>query len=101
MEEARRLSLIALKADPGNTGALHQLGAVEEAEGNLDAAAIHYLDSLERNPFFFASYTAAVRILEGARISVSYLDAYVNAVIEGGDHSTAKQRLIEFLSRRL
>ena len=100
LDEARRLSLAALEAESENAGAFHQLGAVAEAEGDVEAAMIYYLNSLERDPFFFASYTAAGRMLEKTRISLSYLDAYVGSVIEGGDYGDAKNRLIEFVKRR-
>ncbi|MFH1313169.1 MAG: hypothetical protein ABIJ00_08050 [Candidatus Eisenbacteria bacterium] len=101
MDEARRLALAALEIESKNAAAFHQLGAVAEAEGDTQAALIYYLDSLERDPFFFASYTAAGRMLEKSRISLSYLDAYVASVIEGGDCSDAKNRLIGFVKRRM
>jgi 4-amino-4-deoxy-L-arabinose transferase-like glycosyltransferase len=100
LEEARRLSLAALEAEPRNAGAFHQLGALAEAEGDFETAVVYYLDSLERDPFFFASYTAAGRMLEKTRISLSYLDVYVGSVIEGKDYTDAKDRLIEFVKRR-
>jgi 4-amino-4-deoxy-L-arabinose transferase-like glycosyltransferase len=100
LDEARRLALAALEAESENAGAFHQLGAIAEGEGDLEAAMTHYLDSLGRDPFFYASYAAARRLLERSRISVSYLDAFVAIVIAGKDYSEARTRLIEFVKRR-
>ena len=98
--EAERLALRALHLDPGNAGALFQLGAIEESRGDTLQALTHYLDCLEGDVFFSASYEAAARILDAQRISRSYLDAYVDGLLLG-DPGTRKSDLIGFVRRRL
>jgi tetratricopeptide (TPR) repeat protein len=99
-EEARRLIAIAMEEEPGNAGAYFQLGAIEESEGNIELSFGYYLDSLENDPFFYASYAGAKRILEMLRISAYYLDSYMDALVRGGDHVEAKEKLIDFVGKR-
>jgi hypothetical protein len=98
---ARSLISVALQREPGNAGAHFQLGAMKETEGDLLGAATHYLDSLERDPFFYGPYAGMKRILEEARINASYLDVYVGNLIDMKEHTEAKARLIGFLQGRL
>jgi hypothetical protein len=97
--EARRLAIYALELDPGTASAYMQLGALEEKAGDNLAALTHYLDCLERNPFFVAAYDGAARILDAERINRAYLDAYVDGLLRGkpGDR---KADLIDFIKRR-
>jgi hypothetical protein len=98
---ARELAMRALKLDPSTAGAYHQLGAIAETEGNRLEALTYYLDCLERDPYFAASYQAASGILDAARIDTSYLYAYVDAVINGGKTAEAKADLVRFATPRL
>ena len=100
-DRARQLVATALAQEPDNAGAFFQLGAMEEAEGNLARAACSYLDSLERDPFFYASYAGARRMLEQADISVSYLDRFIEKVIDHGETGQARAGLERFLQERL
>jgi tetratricopeptide (TPR) repeat protein len=99
--EARRLASRALGIEPDHAGAQFQLGALEEGDGNIEMAMTYYLDSLADDPFFFASYTGARRILERNNISVSYLDDYVERAIDEAEINQSKSRIIGFLTRRL
>lgn len=99
-EEAERLARRALQLDPRNAGALFQLGALEESGGNTLQALAYYLDCLEGDVFFVAGYEAAAKILDAQRISRSYLDAYVDGLLQG-DAKIRKSDLMEFVRRRL
>ncbi len=99
--EARRLAQHALSLDPSAAGTYFQIGAIEDEEGNRLQAFTAYLDCLERDPFFVASYEAARRILEAQRISTSYLDAYVQDLLDGKASTNTKTNLIDFLRHRL
>jgi hypothetical protein len=101
LEEARSLAFLALVREQESAGAYFQLGAIEEARGNAGRAAAYYLDSLERDPFFYGSYAGLRKIVAEARINQSYLDDYVGSVIEKRDHTMSKARLREFLTKRL
>jgi hypothetical protein len=101
LEEARSLAFLALVREPENAGAYFQLGAIEETQGNKRKAAAYYLDSLERDPFFFGPYAGCRRILTEARVNLSYLDDYVNSLIAKREHLPAKARLNAFLAKRL
>jgi hypothetical protein len=98
---ARALITEALRREPENAGAYFQLGAMEQYEGNEAPALTHYLESLERDPFFYASYSRAQIILENAHINTSYLDSYIAAVIEGRDRGDLRKMLIRLVRERL
>jgi tetratricopeptide (TPR) repeat protein len=99
-EEARRLALRALSLDPRTAGAYFQLGAIAQDGGRLTEALTYYLDCLEADPYFMAAYEAAATVLEAARINRSYLDAYVDDLMSGGDHAGARAKLISFVKVR-
>lgn len=99
-EEAERLARRALQMDPKNAGAFFQLGAIEEAKGDTLQALTHYLDCLEGDVFFAASYEAVGKILDRKRISRSYLDAYVDGLL-AGQATIGKSEIIEFVRKRL
>ncbi len=98
--KARGLIEDALGREPDNAGAFFQLGAMEQAEGDPAAAIAHYLASLERDPFFYASYSRAQTILDASGINPSYLDGYVTAILDGKEHAGLRRSLIEFVAGR-
>lgn len=100
LDEAREIALAVVRSDPDEASAYFQLGAIEEQLGNLPAAFGFFLDTLERDPFYYASYTGAGRILESLRIDRSYLDDYVQALIRGGDAATLRAKLTGFVENR-
>gem|GEM_PF-2154701 len=100
MVRARRLSYLAISRDPGVAGAYHQLGAIEEAEGNPEEAIRYYLETLERDPYFSASYGAAAGILEDAGISTTYLERYVEESVHGGRLEDLKGQILQFVRER-
>ena len=97
---ARELLREALSREPENAGAYFQLGAIEQAEGHTTAAMADYLASLDRDPFFYASYGRARAILENIGISPSYIDSYVSSVLAEKDHAALRGRLIGFVADR-
>jgi tetratricopeptide (TPR) repeat protein len=98
-QKARQLADHALALDPADAGALCQLGALEEQAGNKIEAAGYYLDCLESDPFFYAAYQGAARMLTAEGINASYLDAYVDDLVRGvRGHKRAD--LLGFLKRR-
>jgi hypothetical protein len=97
---ARRLVGRALRKEPQNAGAYFQLGAIEEAEGNQPAAMSYYLDTLDRDPFFYAAYANATKLLEANRISLSYIDRYVQSVLADEPHDQLHQDLVEYIMAR-
>jgi hypothetical protein len=101
LDQARSLAFLALVREPESAGAYYQLGAIAEAKGEFRKAAAYYLESLERDPFFYGPYAGARRMLGEAGINLSYLDDYVNSLIEQRDHLPAKARLIRFTEMRL
>jgi tetratricopeptide (TPR) repeat protein len=96
---AEKYAREALRLDPGNAGALFQLGAIDEHDGNTDAAFGYYLDALEADPFFSAAYSAAADMLDARRINRAYLDAYLDGLVRGGGPYD-KQDLIRFFGGR-
>jgi len=98
-EEARRYALEALRLEPGNAGALYQMGAIEEKQGNAERAFAYYLDALESDPYFTVAYSAAAGMLEARRINRSYLDAYVDGLVRGRA-IYSKEDLIRFFGER-
>jgi hypothetical protein len=100
LAEARKLVEHALREEPENAGAFFQLGAIEEAQGNGAAAISDYLDCLDRDPFFYAAYSGARRILEAGRVSPSYVDTYIDLVLNGKPHAELHQRLVEYVAGR-
>jgi len=97
---ARALLEQALEREPENAGAYFQLGALEQAEGNPVAAIAHYLESLRRDPFFYAAYSRSQKILEENGISPTYIDDYVAAILGGSHAADLRRRLIQFVAGR-
>jgi hypothetical protein len=97
---ARQLSHLAMSLEPGNAGARFQLGAVEEAEGGMVAAVTYYLEALERDPFYAASYRGAQRVVEAAGVDPSYLDRYVEMAMRAEDVQDEKRRIVGFVEER-
>jgi hypothetical protein len=62
----RALWEATVRASPGNPRAHHNLGAVHEREGRLDAARASYAAALEREPGYVAARRGLARV-EGAR----------------------------------
>ncbi len=99
-DSATRYARLAASREPGNAGAHFQLGAIEEAEGDMAGAIEYYLDALERDPFYFASYRGAQRVLEGVGVSTAYLDRYVEMSMEGEAPEDLKQQITGFVKKR-
>jgi len=99
-ERARGYARLAISREPGNAGAHFQLGAMEEAEGDMAGAIGYYLDAIERDPFYFASYRGAQRVLEAVGVSPAYLDRYVEMCIGGGTTGELKRQIIGFVEDR-
>jgi hypothetical protein len=97
MKEARRYAMAGLAGEPNSAGAHFQLGAIEEAEGDPAAAFESYLTSLEHDPFFYASYAGARRILESHNANPSYMDSYVDIILRGEDHIQARERMLTYV----
>ena len=100
LDEAREAALAIAKSDPDEAGVYFQLGAIEEELGNRAGAFGYFLDTLDRDPFYYASYAGAARILDSVRIDRSYLDAYVEILLKGEDAAPARARLTEFVRSR-
>ncbi len=100
LDEARDIATAVVRSDPDEAGAYFQLGAIEEALGNQGRAFGYFLDTLERDPFYYASYAGAGRILENLRIDKSYLDAYVDALIRDGEAVPPREKLTGFVESR-
>jgi hypothetical protein len=100
LEHARNLADLALAKDAGNAGAYFQLGAIEEARGHPAQALSFYLDTLNRDPFFYASYSRAKAILESVNLSPSYIDGYITAVLEGRPHDDLNTNMVEYVRNR-
>jgi tetratricopeptide (TPR) repeat protein len=100
LKEARAAALAIAESDPDEAGVYFQLGAIEEELGNRADALGYFLDTLDRDPLYYASYAGAGRILESVRIDRSYIDAYVETLLRGGDAAPARARLIEFVRSR-
>jgi tetratricopeptide (TPR) repeat protein len=100
LEEARRAALEIAASDPDEASVYFQLGAIEEETGNGAGAFAYFLDTLDRDPFFYAAYAGAGRILEKVRIDRSYLDAYVETLLRGEDVGPARTRLTGFVESR-
>lgn len=100
-DRARQLSYLAISVEPGNAGAQYQLGAIEEAGGDAVAAVTYYLEALERDPYYAAAYRGAARVFEGAEVSPSYLDRYVEMAMRGEDMIYEKQTLIGYIEARV
>jgi tetratricopeptide (TPR) repeat protein len=101
LAEARSSALAIAAADPDEAGVYFQLGAIEEELGNKAEAFTYFLDTLDRDPFYYASYMGAGRILDSVRIDRSYLDAYVEILLNGQDATPARDRLTGFVRSRL
>jgi tetratricopeptide (TPR) repeat protein len=99
-DRARQLAHLAISREPGNAGAHYQLGAIEETQGDGVAAISYYLEALQRDPYYAASYRGAQRVLEGAGVSPSYLDRYLEMAMRGEDLEEEKQRIIGFVDGR-
>ncbi len=97
---AEDLANQALQREPSNAGAYFQLGAIELARGNRVKAFSLFLDSLERDPFFYASYQQASEILREANISSSYLNAYVNSLLDSKDVKALREEMLKYLRKR-
>jgi hypothetical protein len=100
LQGARALALEALEKEPENAAAYFQLGAIDEAEGKKAGAMEYYLDSLDRDPFFYASYNRARHLCESAGLSPSYVDGYVRAVLEAKPHDDLRGNLVEYIRER-
>jgi hypothetical protein len=100
LEHARDLLDLAFEKEPENAGAYFQLGAIEEARGNQAMAMSFYLDSLDRDPFFYASYNRAMIILETNHLSTSYIDGYISAVLGGKPHDDLHRNMVEYVRSR-
>ncbi|MFC1799831.1 tetratricopeptide repeat protein, partial [Candidatus Eisenbacteria bacterium] len=100
LEEAREAALAIAESDPDEASVYFQLGAIEEELGNKAGAFGYFLDTLERDPFYYASYMGAGRILESLRIDRSYLDTYVETLLRDGDAASLRARLTEFVGSR-
>jgi len=100
-DQAEQLALEALEREPVNAGACFQLAAIAEARGDQPKALRFFLDSLECDPFFYASYQGARRLLGEAHISPSYIDAFVNALIEGKPTVALRADIERYLDQRL
>jgi len=98
-DKARGLALRALALDPADAGGLYQIGALDEAAGRRLEALRYYLDCLQSDPFFYAAYQSAAAILAAEKISVSYLDAYVDEMVRG-EATGRKADLMDFLRDR-
>jgi hypothetical protein len=59
-----------------------------------------YLDSLDRDPFFYASYNRAMIILETNHLSTSYIDGYISAVLGGKPHDDLHRNMVEYVRSR-
>jgi len=101
LQRAEQLARDVLRQEPSNAGAYFQLGAIEVARGKPVRAFSFFLDSLEHDPFHYASYMQASRILAEAHISTTYLDAYLDALIGGKGWSEARGKLEGYGNRRL
>jgi tetratricopeptide (TPR) repeat protein len=99
-DRARQLSHLAISLEPGNAGARFQLAAVEEAEGDAVAAVSYYLEALERDPYYVASYRGAQRVLEEAGVSPSYLDRFLRMAMNAEDLEEERLRIIGFVKER-
>ena len=97
---ARQFASMAISREPGNAGAHFQLGAIEEAEGGMVAAIGYYLDALALDPFYFASYRAAQRVVEGVGVSTAYVDRYVQMCIEGETPEDIREQITGFVEDR-
>jgi tetratricopeptide (TPR) repeat protein len=100
LAQAREEALAIAESDPDEAAVYFQLGAIEEELGNRPCAFGYFLDTLERDPFYYASYAGAGRILESLRIDRSYLDAYVEALLRDGDADSLRERLTGFVRSR-
>jgi hypothetical protein len=99
-ERARQYARLAISREPGNAGAHFQLGAVDEAEGDMVGAIGSYLEALERNPFHTVSYGGAERILREAGVNTAYLERYAGVCLEGGDCGELRQQIVAFVEDR-
>ncbi len=100
LDEARDAAIAIVRSDPDEAGVYFQLGAIEEELGNQASAFGYFLDTLERDPFYYASYAGAGRVLESLRIDMSYLDNYVGTLIERGEATSIRARLTGFVESR-
>ena len=98
-DAAEKYAREALGPDPANAGALFQVGAIEEHKGNAESAFSYYLDALGADPYFTAAYSAAAAMLDSRRINRSYLDAYVDGLLQGRA-VYKKEDLIRFFAGR-
>jgi tetratricopeptide (TPR) repeat protein len=100
LDKARQLAHLAMSLEPGNAGALFQLGALEEAGGDRVAAVEYYLEAIERDPYQAAPCSGARRVLEEAGVNTAYLDRYGQLILQGQTADELKEQIIGFVEQR-